>query len=196
VPFTRGTVTLDGRPVRLRSARRAVKEGIALITEDRKAQGLALQQSVIDNTLLVIRGVFASRTRTVRREAPGILSSLEVSFRGLDQEVQFLSGGNQQKVVLTKWLATKPRVVVLDEPTRGIDVGAKVAVYQLMRELANQGVAILMVSSELPEIIGMSDRILVMHDGRIAAELETGSSEEAILAAATGTIAGSREDAA
>ncbi len=196
VPFTRGTMALDGIPVVVRSARRAVKNGIALITEDRKAHGLALRQSVLDNTLLVIRGVFASRTRTVRREVPGILSSLEISFRGLDQEVQFLSGGNQQKVVLTKWLATKPRVVILDEPTRGIDVGAKVAVYSLMRELAKEGVAILMVSSELPEIIGMSDRILVMHDGRITAELEPGSSEEVILSAATGSISGPLEEVA
>ena len=196
VPFTRGTMTIDGEPLVVRSTRKAVRSGLALITEDRKAQGLALHQSVLDNTLLVIRGVFASRTRTVRREVPGILSSLEISFRGLDQEVQFLSGGNQQKVVLTKWLATKPRVVILDEPTRGIDVGAKVAVYQLMRELAKDGVAILMVSSELPEVIGMSDRILVMHDGRITAELEPGSSEETILSAATGTIGGALEEVA
>lgn len=196
VPFTRGTMMLDGEPVVVRSTRRAVKSGVALITEDRKAQGLAMRQSVLDNTLLVIRGVFASRTRAVRQAVPGILSSLEISFRGLDQEVQFLSGGNQQKVVLTKWLATKPRVVILDEPTRGIDVGAKVAVYSLMRELAKEGVAILMVSSELPEIIGMSDRVLVMHDGRITAELEPGSSEEAILSAATGAIAGPLEELA
>ena len=85
--------------------------------------------------------------------------------------MQYLSGGNQQKVVLAKWLATKPRIVLLDEPTRGIDVGAKVAVYQLMRRLAKEGVAILMISSELPEVIGMSDRIIVMHDGRASAEL-------------------------
>ena len=187
VPFTRGTMTLDGNPVAVHSTRRAVKLGIALITEDRKAQGLALRQSVLDNTLLVIRGVFAARTPRVRREVPGVLSSLEVSFRGLDQEVQYLSGGNQQKVVLTKWLAAKPGIVILDEPTRGIDVGAKVALYSLMRELAKAGAAILMVSSELPEVIGMSDRILVMHDGRITAELQAGSSEEAILSAATGT---------
>ncbi len=196
VPFTRGVMTLDGNPFVARTTRRAVKHGLALITEDRKAQGLALHQSVLDNTLLVIRGVFASRTRQVRREVPGILSSLEISFRGMDQEVQFLSGGNQQKVVLTKWLATTPKVVILDEPTRGIDVGAKVAVYQLMRELAASGVAILMVSSELPEVIGMSDRILVMHDGRITAELEPGSSEETILSAATGTLNGPLEELA
>ncbi|MET0783661.1 MAG: ATP-binding cassette domain-containing protein, partial [Leifsonia flava] len=185
-PFTRGSMALDGEAVRITRARTAVRRGIALITEDRKAQGLAVNQSVLDNALLVIRGVFARRTAEVRRSIPGVMTSLEVSSHGLDQEVQFLSGGNQQKVVLAKWLATKPRVVLLDEPTRGIDVGAKIAVYALMRTLAQEGVAILMISSELPEVIGMSDRILVMHDGRIAAELPSGSTEEAVLSAATG----------
>jgi len=187
-PFTRGEYRLDGAPVHLTSARQAVKQGIALITEDRKAQGLALNQSIADNALLVIRSVFASRTRTTRRELPGVLSSLEVVSRGVDQEVQYLSGGNQQKVVLAKWLTTKPRVVLLDEPTRGIDVGAKVAVYRLMRRLAKEGVAILMISSELPEVIGMSDRIVVMHDGYASAELPARSDEATILSAATGTL--------
>nr|MDQ2697564.1 ATP-binding cassette domain-containing protein [Actinomycetota bacterium] len=132
--------------------------------------------------------VFARRTGEVRRELPGVLSSLEVASQGVDQEVQYLSGGNQQKVVLAKWLATKPRVVLLDEPTRGIDVGAKVAVYHLMRRLAKEGVAILMISSELPEVIGMSDRIVVMHDGRASAELPARSDETTILSAATGAL--------
>jgi ribose transport system ATP-binding protein len=188
-PFTRGELRLDGRPVRITSPRQAVRLGIALITEDRKAQGLALNQSIADNALLVIRSVFSRRTAAVRRELPGVLSSLEVVSRGLDQEVQYLSGGNQQKVVLAKWLATKPGVVLLDEPTRGIDVGAKVAVYTLMRRLAREGVAILMISSELPEVIGMSDRILVMHDGLASRELPARSDEATILAAATGTLA-------
>ena len=115
-----------------------------------------------------------------------MFSSLEVSARGLDQEVQFLSGGNQQKVVLARWLSIEPRVVLMDEPTRGIDVGAKHAVYELMRKLAADGVAILMVSSELPEVIGMSDRILVMRDGLLVGELPAGSTEEQVLALATG----------
>lgn len=187
-PFERGTVELDGEAVVLRSPRAAVQAGIALITEDRKAQGLTLGQSVLDNALLVVRGVFPRRTPAVRETIPGVLSALEVNYQGADQEVQFLSGGNQQKVVLAKWLATNPRVVLLDEPTRGIDVGAKIAVYQLMRQLAHAGVAILMISSELPEIIGMSDRILVMHDGRIVAKLPAGASEERVLSAATGTV--------
>jgi len=185
--FTRGTVQLDGRPARFGSARSAVRGGLALVTEDRKAQGLALAQSVLDNALLVVRSVFAGRTRAARARVPGILSSLEVSARGSDQEVRFLSGGNQQKVVLAKWLVTDPQVVLFDEPTRGIDVGAKIAVYQLMRELAQAGRAVLMVSSELPELIGMSDRIVVMRDGRLAAELPAGSAEHEVLAAATGT---------
>ncbi|WP_157155164.1 MULTISPECIES: sugar ABC transporter ATP-binding protein [unclassified Diaminobutyricimonas] len=186
-PFTSGTMTIDGVAAHPKGPRSAVKTGLALITEDRKAQGLALNQSVLDNMLLVIRGVFAGRTSKARAQAAGVLSSLEVSARGgLDQEVQFLSGGNQQKVVLAKWLATKPRVVLLDEPTRGIDVGAKIAVYRLMRELAASGVAILMVSSELPEVIGMSDRIVVMRDGLLAAELPAGSDEETVMAVATG----------
>ncbi|WP_308798761.1 sugar ABC transporter ATP-binding protein [Agromyces silvae] len=187
-PFSRGEMRLDGSTIRFSHARQAVKHGLALITEDRKAQGLALNQSILDNALLVIRSVFARRTSQTRRELPGVFTSLEVVSRGVDQEVQYLSGGNQQKVVLAKWLATKPRVVLLDEPTRGIDVGAKVAVYRLMRRLAKEGVAILMISSELPEVIGMSDRILVMHDGRASAELPARSDEATILSAATGTL--------
>ncbi len=195
VPFTRGEMRLDGRPVHMTSPRQAVKAGLALVTEDRKAQGLALNQSVADNALLVIRSVFARRTSDVRRGLLGVLSSLEVASRGVDQEVQYLSGGNQQKVVLAKWLATNPRVVLFDEPTRGIDVGAKVAVYRLMRRLAREGVAILMISSELPEVIGMSDRIIVMHDGRASAELPARSDEATILSAATGTLRVGGEEA-
>lgn len=184
--FTRGAVRIDGKPVRIGGPRAAVRAGLALVSEDRKAQGLALGQSILDNALLVVRNVFAGRTAASRREVPGVLRTLEVSSRGLDQEVRFLSGGNQQKVVLAKWLLTQPQIVLFDEPTRGIDVGAKYAVYQLMRELAAQGKAVLMVSSELPEVIGMSDRILVMHDGELVAELPAGAAEHEILAAATG----------
>ncbi|NLA09143.1 MAG: sugar ABC transporter ATP-binding protein [Microbacteriaceae bacterium] len=184
--FTRGEMELDGRRVHVASPRQAVRAGIALVTEDRKAQGLALGQSILDNALLVVRGVFAGRTRAARKRVPGILSSLEITSRGLEQEVQTLSGGNQQKVVLAKWLVTDPQLVLFDEPTRGIDVGAKVAVYTLMRRLAAEGKAVLMVSSELPEVIGMSDRIVVMRDGRVSAELPAGASELEVLAAATG----------
>jgi ABC-type sugar transport system ATPase subunit len=188
-PFTRGAVLLDGQPVHVRSPRQAVRSGLAMITEDRKATGLALHQSILDNALGVVRAVFPGRTATARRQVPGVLSSLAVSARAMDQEVQFLSGGNQQKVVLARWLAAQPRVVLMDEPTRGIDVGAKHAIYELMRALAAQGVAVLMVSSELPEVIGMSDRILVMRDGRVAGELPAGVTEEQVLQTATGVAA-------
>ncbi|AKU15274.1 sugar ABC transporter ATP-binding protein [Luteipulveratus mongoliensis] len=187
-PITRGEVLLDGQPVALRSPRRAVRHGLALITEDRKATGLALRQSVLDNGLGVVRSVFPGRTPQARRALPGVLSSLDVTARSLDQEVQFLSGGNQQKVVLARWLGTEPCVVLMDEPTRGIDVGAKHSIYELMRALSAQGVAILMVSSELPEVIGMSDRVLVMREGRLAGELPADSSEEQILGVATGAV--------
>ncbi len=187
--FTRGEMLLDGKAIRTKSPRGAIGAGIAMITEDRKATGLALNQTILDNALGVVRSVFPRRTGPARREVPGLLSNLEVSARALDQEVQFLSGGNQQKVVLGRWLATNPGVVLMDEPTRGIDVGAKHSIYELMRALAAQGVAVLMVSSELPEVIGMSDRILVMRDGRLAGELPAGSTEEAVLALATGVTA-------
>ncbi|WP_165367888.1 sugar ABC transporter ATP-binding protein, partial [Phytoactinopolyspora endophytica] len=185
--FTRGQIRLgDGRPVRITSPRRAVRAGLALVTEDRKAQGLALNQSVIANARLVLDAVTPRQAAQRAGNVPGILSSLDLVARGYDQEVRFLSGGNQQKVVLAKWLATEPEVIVLDEPTRGIDVGAKERVYTLMRELAAQGVAILMISSELPEVIGMADRIVVLSDGRIAGELPHGATEEQVMALATG----------
>ena len=185
-PFTRGSMELDGSPYTASSPRRAVQRRVALITEDRKSQGLSLDQSILDNALGVIRSVFPRRTAAARRDVPGVLSSLEVVARDLDQEVQYLSGGNQQKVVLAKWLAVDPQVVLLDEPTRGIDVGAKIAVYNLMRMLAAEGKAMLMVSSELPEVLGMSSRIVVMRDGRIAGELPPDATEEQALQLATG----------
>lgn len=185
-PLTRGRMELDGQPYEARSPRQAIRRRIALITEDRKSQGLSLNQSILDNALGVIRSVFPGKTSSARAGVPGVFSSLEVVARDLDQEVQYLSGGNQQKVVLAKWLAIDPQVVLLDEPTRGIDVGAKVAVYNLMRSLAAEGKAILMVSSELPEVLGMSDRIVVMRDGCIAGEMSPDSSEEQVLQLATG----------
>ncbi|CAN5189522.1 ribose ABC transporter ATP-binding protein RbsA [soil metagenome] len=185
-PFTRGVIRMDGSEVSIRRPRDAIRRRIAHITEDRKATGLALNQSVLDNTLAVMRATRPGKVRAARQRALTILQDLELSARGPDQEVQFLSGGNQQKVVLAKWLLTEPRVLLLDEPTRGIDVGAKQALYGLLRTLASAGHAILMVSSELPELIGMSDRILVLKDGLLVAELPAGCGEETILGAASG----------
>ncbi|MEE6262766.1 sugar ABC transporter ATP-binding protein [Plantactinospora sonchi] len=189
-PLTTGEVTLDGTPVRLRSPRVAMRAGIAYVTEDRKGEGIVARQSVLDNALLASRAVFAARSgraaRTVRvRE---LLAAVEVRAADDGQEIRFLSGGNQQKVVLARWLALDPRILLFDEPTRGIDVGAKSAIHDLVRRLARDGAAVLMISSDLPELLGMSDRIVVMRDGRVAGELPAGATEEDVVALAVGTV--------
>ncbi|WP_285729927.1 sugar ABC transporter ATP-binding protein [Nocardiopsis sp. ATB16-24] len=195
--FTRGEVFVDGRRIDARSPRQAVRAGLVLVTEDRKAQGLALNQSIAANGRLVLDAVWPFGSARRARRLPEILSSVELVARaGHGQDVRYLSGGNQQKVVLAKWLAAEPGVMVLDEPTRGIDVGAKQAVYRLMRELAAAGVAIVLISSELPELIGMSDRLVVLRDGRVAGELPGGSGEEAVMAMATGSPHGNDPDPA
>jgi ribose transport system ATP-binding protein len=185
-PFTEGTVEVDGTPRRLRSPRSGIAAGLGFLTEDRKAEGLALGQSVRDNTLLGLRSHARKGAGTRRGGVTELARATELRARSLDQEVRFLSGGNQQKVVLAKWLALEPGVLLFDEPTRGIDVGAKAAVHDLMRELARQGRAIVMISSELPELIGMSDRIVVLHEGRIACELPAGATEQQVIALAAG----------
>lgn len=189
-PFSTGQVTLDGAPVRLRSPRAAIRAGIAYVSEDRKGEGIVAEQSVLDNALLAGRAVRpgpvgrGARTARVRE----LLAAVELRAAGEDQEIRFLSGGNQQKVVLARWLALAPRILLFDEPTRGIDVGAKSAIHDLVRRLARDGAAVLMVSSELPELLGMSDRIIVMRDGRIAGELPAGATEEDVVALAVGTV--------
>jgi ribose transport system ATP-binding protein len=189
-PLAAGTIEVDGKAARIRSPRAAVRAGLGFITEDRKLEGLALAQSIADNMLLAVRTVLPGARR--RRNAQGLMSVKELAemtdlrARGPEQEVRFLSGGNQQKVVLAKWLATQPQILVFDEPTRGIDVGAKAGIHDLIRKLAREGVAVLMISSELPELIGMSDRILVMHEGSIAGELPAGAGEPEIMQLATG----------
>jgi ribose transport system ATP-binding protein len=191
-PLQSGAIRLKGSEFKPRSPQQAMQAGLALVPEDRKAQGLLLEQPIRHNITLTIldrlvrygvirRKAEAEKVEQARRE-------LAINMSSLDQQVQFLSGGNQQKVVLAKWLETKPVVIILDEPTRGIDVGAKFEIYQLMRQLTDQGVAILMISSELPEILGMSDRIVVMHDGEIVGELsrEEASEERIVELATTG----------
>jgi ribose transport system ATP-binding protein len=189
-PFTSGVVELNGKPIRIRSPRQAIRAGIGFLTEDRKLEGLVLPQSVRDNALLALRSLGRARVEErPGRAAPSVLDlarRVELRAASLEQEVRYLSGGNQQKVVLAKWLATRAQILIFDEPTRGIDVGAKAGIHELMRELARAGAAILMISSELPEVIGMSDRILVMRDGTIAGELPPGASEAQIMLLATG----------
>ncbi|MEV4617062.1 sugar ABC transporter ATP-binding protein [Kitasatospora sp. NPDC049258] len=188
-PVHHGTVTLDG--VRLRPGRpgAAIKAGLGLAPEERKAQALLLHRSVRDNTSLVVLDRLR-RLRFVRRGAERALAQqytdrLRVRTPSVEHEVRKLSGGNQQKVVLARWLARKPKVLILDEPTRGIDVGAKAEIYQIIADLAKEGVALLVISSELPEILGLADRVVVMQGGRITGELDRAhASEEAILALA------------
>ncbi|SDZ44622.1 ribose transport system ATP-binding protein [Micromonospora pattaloongensis] len=188
-PFSTGHVTLDGRPVRLRSPRAALRAGIAYVTEDRKGEGIVARQSVLDNALLASRSMGRAWSRRAARSVRirNLLAAVDVRAAGYDQEIRFLSGGNQQKVVLARWLALNPRIVLFDEPTRGIDVGAKSAIHALVRRLARAGAAVLMISSDLPELLGMSDRILVMREGRIAGELPAGATEEDVVALAVGT---------
>ena len=187
IPLTRGSVVAANGASGPGSPRAAIRQGIAMIPEDRKREGLQLEQSIRDNVLAVIRAAQPSRVKQASESVAALLGRLEVVARSDAQEVKFLSGGNQQKVVLAKWLVAEPRVLLLDEPTRGIDVGAKVAIYRLMRDLAESGFAVVMASSELPEVIGMADRIAVMRDGVLAAVLPAGSTEVEILAAAMGT---------
>ncbi len=186
-----GQIILDGKPARVRSPQEAIKLGIGLVTEDRKGQGLVLGMVVRENITLANLGaltrfnfIMAGRERQVARD---YVTSLTVKTPSIEQTVQNLSGGNQQKVVLAKWLFTESKLLIFDEPTRGIDVGAKTEIYQLMNDLAAKGVGILMISSELPEVLGMSDRIFVMHEGRIAGELPVSeATQERIMHLATG----------
>ena len=187
-----GTITLDGRMLRLQNPRDAIRAGIALLTEDRKSQGLVLGQSVRENFGLPnLSQVSSLGFVQQRRESSAFarfVESLRIRIPHHEQLARNLSGGNQQKVVLAKWLQRNCEVIIFDEPTRGIDVGAKYEVYLLINELAAQGKAILMISSELPEVLGMSDRILVMHQGRISGELADASNatQEDIMRTAVG----------
>jgi len=183
-----GTVAVNGSPFRRRSPARAIGRGIALVAEDRKGQSLVLDQSVrFNSTLVALRHFARAGWVLAGRERAAALEQVEqlgTKTSGIATAVKNLSGGNQQKVVLAKWLLTSPGLILLDEPTRGIDVGAKAEIHALVAHLAEQGVSILVVSSELPELLGMSDRILVMCEGRIAAEFDAGSATQKDLLAA------------
>lgn len=186
-----GTISIDGKVVQNRSAREAMKNGISLVPEDRKRMGLVVEQSILKNISLPNLDRFASLFSINKhlevQECENIARDMSIKTPTLHALVSSLSGGNQQKVVIAKWLLSKPKILILDEPTRGIDVGAKYEIYKLMNELTSQGISILMVSSELPEILGMSDRILVMHEGKLGGILERDeATQENIMAMATG----------
>ena len=198
-PATSGQIVIDGKPEHISSPEAARDLGIAYVPEDRGQQGLIRAQTIEDNIALanlkrLMRGFMVDAAK-VTAEARKAIERFGIRARGPQQLVRQLSGGNQQKVVLGKWLATNPRILIMDEPTRGIDVGAKAEIHQLMRKLAGEGMAILMISSELPEVLGMSDRVLVMNSGRIVGEFD----RQAATAEAVGTAmtrSYSREDAA
>lgn len=175
-PATAGTIEVDGKQVTISSPKQARNLGIAYVPEDRGLQGLVKPMTIAQNNSMaamhrVVSGIFIQVATEARRAAASI-AKLGIRARGPEQIVGQLSGGNQQKVVLGKWLETEPRILIMDEPTRGIDVGAKAEIHALMSRLAKQGMAILMISSELPEVLGMSDRVLVMHSGRLTATLD------------------------
>ncbi|WP_027408836.1 xylose ABC transporter ATP-binding protein [Anoxybacteroides tepidamans] len=186
-----GSVQINGKEVRIRSVQDAIRAGIALVTEDRKRLGLVLGMDVKTNTTLASLKEISKFGIINQNEelkwSQKYVDELKTKTSSIETPVGTLSGGNQQKVVLAKWLMAKPKILILDEPTRGIDVGAKYEIYHLMNKLAQEGVAIIMISSELPEILGMSDRILVMREGRIVREFtHDQATQENIMMAATG----------
>ena len=178
---------------------RAIAAGLALVPEDRQRHGLLLSMTLWFNICLTVLGRLARLGWRNRVSEGGLaqemIRDLGVRATGAYQVVRNLSGGNQQKVVLGKWLATKPKVLILDEPTRGIDIGAKSDIYRLISDLAKTGVAVMMISSEMEEIVGISDRVIVMREGQIAGELQRGEiNEEAVLALAIGVSNKTDED--
>jgi rhamnose transport system ATP-binding protein len=185
-----GEIVLCGRTVTFRSCAEAVRAGVAMLPEDRKTQGLVMSLGIEENLTLPSLGGYARAgvvsSRGVRRAGAALAERVGVRPRTGGRTVAALSGGNQQKVALGKWLAVPPRVLILDEPTRGVDIGAKRSIYELITELARQGTAVLMISSDLLEVEGLSHRILVMHRGRLARELPCGAAEQEILSAAFG----------
>ncbi len=190
-PFERGAVTLDGRPVSFQTPRAAITGGIGLLPGDRKSEGLVLMQSVRDNGMLTSRAfapLWKSDRRNVHadtRRMDGLLDHMEIRAASYDQDIRTLSGGNQQKAIVARWLSMRPKVLIFIEPTRGIDVNSKAGIYHLMRDLARAGAGILMISSDLPEVIGAADRVLVMQEGRIVREFPHGASEQDVMHAAT-----------
>jgi ribose transport system ATP-binding protein len=193
-PIDRGTIYLKGQPTPIRSPKQAIQNGLAFLTEDRKTQGLILAMTLESNLALPVYerlsqlGIIRQAQR--RQLAQEYIDRLQIRPPQPDRQVRYFSGGNQQKVVLGKWLARQTNILIFDEPTRGIDVGAKAEVHQLMSDLARAGACVIMISSELPEVLNMSDRILVMREGHLVAELSRQeASQELVMEYATGVRA-------
>jgi ribose transport system ATP-binding protein len=191
-PFDTGAITLNGNELTITDPRSAIEAGIAYLSEDRKAQGLAVKMPVDVNLVMANMGAVSSSAGIIDRQrhrAAGqrFVDLLNIRTPSLNQPVRLLSGGNQQKIIIGKWLFREPRIMFFDEPTRGIDVGAKFAIYQIMDELAARGIGIVLISSELPEVLGLTDRIAVFHEGRITATVNTReTSQEEIMLHASG----------
>ncbi|CAN5469248.1 hypothetical protein BH18ACI1_BH18ACI1_00360 [soil metagenome] len=188
---TAGEIFVEGKRVEINSPSEAIENGIGFVTEDRQRFGLLLEQSLLDNLTLAalkqISGAFLTHRSRETVAAQNVMNLLKVKANSPLMMANTLSGGNQQKVVLGKWLLTNPKVLFLDEPTRGIDVGAKQEIYAEINKLAKEGLAIVMVSSELPEIMGLSDRILVLHEGKLTGEFtKAEATAEKVMARATG----------
>lgn len=188
-----GEILIDNQRVSINSPSDAIKHGIGFVTEDRKRLGLILDQSVLNNMTLAglprISGAFVTNQNREFAAGDKARQDLRVKANSVQTVVGTLSGGNQQKVVLAKWLLTNPKILFLDEPTRGIDVGAKQEIYRVINELARQGLAIVLVSSELPEVLGLSDRVLVLHEGKLTGEFaKKDATPERVMAAATGNV--------
>lgn len=186
-----GEIYLEGEKITIKNPSMAIEKGIGFLTENRKEEGLILDYSIRDNISLPSIDGFSKKglidTQAETDFAKLLMERLHVKAEDQFDSVSSLSGGNQQKVVLAKWIGIGSKVLILDEPTRGVDVGAKREIYQLMNELADRGVAIIMVSSDLPEILGVSDRVIVIHEGHVAGELtKTEATEEKIMKLATG----------
>jgi rhamnose transport system ATP-binding protein len=187
-PADRGSVLVSGHLARIRSGRDATRAGLALVPEERQRQGLFFNLSLRHNLVLPARtaaGAIAIRPGVERREAERLVRSWRIKAPNVEALPDSLSGGNQQKVVLAKWLATSPRVLLLDEPTKGVDVGAKFEIHEIIRQQAAQGLGCLVVSSDLPEVLALCNRILVMREGRLQGELGADASEEAVMRLAT-----------
>lgn len=193
-PPTSGVIQLDGREIRITSPQQAIALGLAYVPEDRQLHGLFPPMNITANISMPVLQKYARRgwlrDKAERSAAFNAARQMEVRANNIWQKARELSGGNQQKVVLAKWLSTKPRILILDEPTRGIDVGTKAAVHALMSKLASEGMAILMISSELPEVLGMSDRVIVMREGSITGHFTRAeATQEKIISAATQAVA-------
>ena len=191
LPYESGKIFIEGKEVKIKCAMDAINAGIGFITEDRKTEGLLLEKSISENIALANLGKVSDKSVVKKAKVDALVKKGIEEFRircfGPQHECNNLSGGNQQKVVFAKWVYTDPKILILDEPTRGVDIGAKKEIYSVINDLAAKGVAIILVSSELPEVLGMSDRIMVVHEGKITGFIDAAEADqEKVMTLATG----------